>query len=287
MPNDAIYMKKKTICIAAMAGQSSWDTYWENALQRTNPNLGVHTERTIGGMVAAGISKRMNILAGLPYISTKNSAGNLQDQHGLQDLSIHLKYKLVDHAGFTVSGVLGGSIPASNYVAEFLPMSIGVHSKNLIGRAIFNYHTPGGLYSTLQGGYTMRSHIKIDKDAYQANDQVYYSNEVAIPDVADASIRIGMLKKTWQAELFYETNQCVSGDYIRRNDMPFPTNQMKMNAAGAYLKYQPSQLGGIVRFAKVLSGVNAGQSTMIMAGVLFQFSVGSHEMNHPIKMEKQ
>lgn len=273
MPNDAIYMKKNTICIMAAYGESSWDEYWENTLKRENFNIGTNTTQMYMVMAAAGITDKLNLLVGLPYIQTKNSAGNLLGQKGLQDLSATLKYKLFENNGLTLHGALGGSTPMSNYIPDFLPMSIGLGSTTLTGRIIANYKHTSGIYFTLHGGYTGRRNIQIDRDTYQAYERVYNTNEVAIPNTVDGGINLGYLKHGLQATLFLEKFDCIGGDAIRRNDMPFPTNNMVSNNIGAFLKYQPSHFGFNARVSYVTSGQNVGQALSFMAGILYQFSI--------------
>lgn len=277
MPNDAIYMQKSTICIMAAYGQSSWDEYWENKLKRQNFNIGTNTVQSFSVMAAAGLTSRLNLLVGAPYIQTKNSAGNLLGQKGIQDLSATLKYKLLQSKGLSLHGALGGSIPLTNYVADFLPMSIGSHSTTGTARLIANYRHKSGLYLTVHGGYTARANIKVDKDAYQADERVYNTNEVALPDIMDGAVNLGYLNHGIQATVFLEKLDCIGGDFIRRNDMPFPTNDMVSTNVGAFLKYQPSHLGILARASYVTSGVNVGQSMSFMGGILYQFSIKKGE----------
>jgi len=273
MPNDAIYMKKNTICVMAAYGQSSWDEYWENTLKRENLNIGTNKTEMYMVMAAAGITDKLNLLVGLPYIRISNSAGNLLGQKGLQDFSATLKYKFFANNGITLHGALGGSTPMSNYIPDFLPMSIGLGSTTLTARFIANYKHSSGIYFTVHGGYTGRRNIKIDRDTYQAYERVYNTNEVAIPNTVDGGINLGYLKNGIQATLFLEKFDCIGGDAIRRNDMPFPTNNMVSNNIGAFLKYQPSHFGINGRIAYVTSGQNVGQSLSFMAGILYQFSI--------------
>ncbi len=274
-PNDAIYMPKHTICILGAYGQSSWDTYWENTLKRQNLNIGTNTTTSIMVMTAVGITDKLNLIAGIPYIQTKNSAGNLLGQKGIQDLSATLKYKFLDQNGLTLNAALGGSVPVGNYVPDFLPMSIGMQSATATARLILNYQHKTGLYLTLHGGYTGRSNFKVDRDAYQANDRVYNTNEVSIPNTADGGINLGYLRNGIQATVFIEKFDCVGGDAIRRNDMPFPTNDMNGTNVGGYLKYQPSHFGINARYSYTIEGQNVGQTTAFSVGLLYQFKFKS------------
>lgn len=272
MPHDAIYMPKGTACLAVSYGSSSWKEYWENTLKRENLNIGTHTTQNVMPMVAAGITDKLNVIVGLPYVSTKASAGNLMGQKGFQDLSLWVKYKMFDGEGLSLHAIGGASTPVSDYVPDFLPMSIGLKSKTATGRLLANYQHKSGLYLTAHGSYSGRSNIKVDRDAYLAYGKMYNTDEVALPNTTDAALRIGYLKKAIQAEAFIERNACVSGDNIRRNDMPFPTNKMNMTMVGAYAKFQPKNIGLNARVNYVTSGLNVGQSLGYSLGLLYQIN---------------
>lgn len=271
MPNDFIYMGKRQLCTAVIYGNSQWSQYWENSLKRENLNIGTHTTQSVMVMPAYGITKNLNVIASLPYVWTKTSAGNLLGQKGIQDISVWLKYRFVNVNGFGLHGLIGGSLPVGNYVPDFLPMSIGLQCRTASFRGIASYRHPAtGLYVTGVGTYTWRSNITIDRDAYQANNRVYNTNEVLMPNAFDLGAHLGVLRKQWQAEVYGEKFGCTSGDNIRRNDMPFPTNNMSGTVAGFYAKYQPRSLGVNARVSQVIDGQNVGQSTTVMVGVLYQ-----------------
>jgi hypothetical protein len=280
MPHDAIYMPKNTVCIAASYTNSSWSEYWENTLLRENLNMGTHTTQSFMPMIAAGISDKLNVIVGLPYIQTKTSAGNLMGQKGIQDLSAFLKYKMVDKKGLNLNAVLGFSAPMSNYVPDFLPMSIGLKAKSATARLIANYHHKSGIYLQGHGSYIYRGTMKIDKDAYQADYKIYNSNIVAIPNATDLRGAIGFLKKAIQVEAFYEKFGCINGDNIRRNDMPFPTNNMQVTSLGGYLKFQPKNIGFNARFAQTLTGLNVGKTMTYSVGLLYQLSTKKKEITN-------
>jgi hypothetical protein len=273
MPHDAIYMPKNTACFALSYGQSSWKQYWENSLKRENFNIGTHTTKTVMPMIAYGITDKLNLLVALPYITTSTNAGNLRGQKGVQDASAWLKYKLVENAkGISLHSILGASIPVGNYVPDFLPMSIGLQAKTASARLIGNYTHKSGAYITASASYIFRSNIKVDRDAYQTDNKVYNTNEVRVPNATDANLRAGYYKKGIQAELFLENFACVGGDNIRRNDMPFPTNNMRANTMGFYGKYQPKNIGANVRISQVTNGINVGKTLSYSIGILYQMN---------------
>ncbi|WP_421826236.1 hypothetical protein [Larkinella sp.] len=274
MPHDAIYMSKGSVCVAAMYGKSTWTDYWENSLKRSNSNIGTHTTQNVMLMPAIGISNRLNVILSLPYVWTETSAGNLLGQKGLQDLSGWLKYRILKTHGFSLHAVAGASLPVGNYVPDFLPMSIGLQCRTVSGRLIANYkHPKTGLYLNAHGTYLWRSNINVDRDAYQADDRVYNTNEVSVPNAYDAGLRLGILRKKWQTELWAERSSCTQGDYIRRHDMPFPTNNMQATTVGWYGKVQPRNIGINARVGYVTDGRNVGQSTSFMVGVLYLFKL--------------
>lgn len=272
MQHDAIYMPKNTACVALMYSNNSWKNYWENTLKRDNANMGTHTTNTYMPMMALGIKDNLNVILSIPYIQTQTSAGNLKGQKGVQDLSIWTKYRLLNTKGLSLHTSVGLSIPTHKYVADFLPMSIGLGSKTATGRLIANYTHGSGLYVNTHASYIARGTLKIDKDAYQFNNKVINSNIVSVPDAIDAGARLGYWKNGIQAELFAERFACVSGDNIRRNDMPFPTNNMQATNIGFYAKYQPKNIGANFRINKTINGLNVGESIQYSVGVLFQFN---------------
>ena len=274
MPNDAIYMSKKTVCIAGVYGQSTWKNYWEGSLKRENFNIGTQTTRSVMVMPAIGISRRVNVILSLPYVWTSTSAGNLMGQRGIQDLAAWLKVKAVERGGFSLNAIVGGSIPLGNYVPDFLPMSIGLQARTATARLLANYReSKTGLYLTAHGSYGWRSNIRIDRDAYQADGRIYNTNEVVVPNTYDAAVRLGVLRRGWQTEVFAERFGCLTGDNIRRNDMPFPANKMEATQIGWYGKLQPRNVGINARVSYVTEGLNVGQSTSYSVGILYQFKV--------------
>ncbi len=271
MPHDAIYMPARSTCFALSYGNSSWTNYWENTLKRENLNLGRVSTESLGLMAAVGLNQKTNVIVSVPYIRTQTSAGNLLGQKGLQDASLWVKYKINPAGKVNFHAIVGASTPVSNYVPDFLPLSIGLGAKTLEARLLAHY-THKSLYLTAHAGYTLRGKITIDKDAYQAYNQVINQNQVNVPDAVNFAIRVGYLKKALQAEAFIEDFSCIKGDYIRRNDMPFPTNKMQFSAAGVYVKYQPKLIGFNARISQVLSGTNIGQSLSFSAGILYQLN---------------
>jgi hypothetical protein len=273
MPHDAIYMNKNLACGALVYGTNHWTDYWENTLKRDNPNIGLLTTQSVTAMMAYGIKRDLNIIAMIPYIKTEASQGNLMGQQGFQDASVFVKVKSKSYKGITAHSVVGFSTPVTNYVPDFMPMSIGLGSSSLIARGILSYSLPKNLYLTSSLTYHARSKVKTDRDSFLGGGKLYNTNQVPVPDAFDAAFRFGYLKKDNQVEIFAEHFSCTRGDDILRNNMPFLTNDMTMTSVGVYGKYQPKSIGVNARVAYVVDGQNVGQSMTLSVGLLYLFKV--------------
>src|ERR1700737_1197357 len=93
---DAIMMTKNNFCTGLMYGSSQWSDYWEGTQKRNNENLGTVSTKMFGVMGNYGVSDKLNLLFGLPYVQTKASAGTLHGLKGFQDLSLWIKWNAVE-----------------------------------------------------------------------------------------------------------------------------------------------------------------------------------------------
>ena len=271
---DGVMMEKNAFCVGPMVGYSSWKQYWEGTLKRENLNMGRVSTTMYSIMGNYGISHKLNVLFGLPYITTKTSAGQLKGLHGLQDLSFWVKWKAFSkkygQGRLSVFAIGGYSLPASDYTADFLPLSIGLESKNLSLRAMADYQR-GSWFATASGTYVRRSNIELDRTAYYTTE-MHYSNEVKMPDAAAFNIRLGYRDKGAYAELILDNWTTLGGFDITRNNMPFPSNRMNATRIAFNGKYpmpflpQLSLTGGAFT---TVAGRNMGQSTGFNAGIFY------------------
>jgi hypothetical protein len=278
---DAIMMSKKNLCIGGTYGYSSWSNYWEGTLKRDNQNLGRVSTQMIAVMGTYGITKRLNVLFGLPYVQTKASAGTLHGQKGLQDFSLWLKYMPVEttlgNGTLSVYGIGGFSFPVTGYVCDYLPLSIGMHSKNLTLRAMVDYQL-GSFFATVAGSYVVRSNITIDRDSYYTTE-MHYTNKVAMPNAAQYNLRIGYRTDRLIAEALLGNWTTLGGFDITRNNMPFPSNKMNMTNAGVNLKYNVKAVDGLSIIAGgnyTVAGRNVGQATSFDGGIFYILSFAGH-----------
>jgi len=271
---DAIMMSKNNFCGGLMYTNSKWDYYWEGTLRRNNQNIGTVSTQMIGIMGNYGLKDNLNILFSLPYITTKASAGTLDGQKGLQDFSLMVKWmpieKEIGKGTFSLYTLGGISTPASNYVADFLPLSIGLRSTMATARLMVDYQVKN-LFITASAAYAVRGNIAIDRTAYYTTE-MHYTHKVWMPNTANFNIRAGYRSSRWIAEGVADIMQTNGGFDITRNNMPFPSNQMNATRFGANVKYtfpkiQELSLIGNTMFT--LAGRNIGQATSMSAGVFY------------------
>ncbi len=279
---DAIMMAKNNFCVGGMYSYSSWTNYWEGTLKRDNQNLGRVSTQMEAIMGNYGISKKLNLLVGLPYVQTKASAGTLHGEKGLQDLSFWVKYMPVEteigNGTLSLYGIGGFSFPITNYVCDYLPLSIGLHSKNLTLRAMADYQL-GSFFTTVSGSYVVRSNITIDRTAYYTTE-IHYTNKVAMPNAAQYNLRIGYRTDRMIAEALLSNWNTLGGFDITRNNMPFPSNNMDMTTAGVNIKYNVKAVDGLSLIAGggyTLAGRNVGQATSFNAGIFYILAFTGHK----------
>jgi len=273
---DALMMPKHNFCGGIMYGQSSWKNYWEGTFKRDNANLGNVSANMIGIMGNYGISNKLNVLFGVPYIQTKASAGTLNGYSGVQDLTLTLKYmpieKEIGNALFSVYALGAVSAPLTNYVADYLPLSIGLQSKTASVRLMLDYQL-NQWFATASAAYIARENINIDRMAYYTT-RMHYTNEVSMPNATNLHIRMGYRTSRLIAEAIIDKFSTQGGFDIRKNDMPFPSNKMNATRLGINTKYTfKKKFAGLSAIAGgnyVLTGRNVGQAFSVMAGAFYQ-----------------
>lgn len=274
---DAIMMNKKLLCIGGMYSHSKWDDYWEGKFKRDNENLGTVSTQMIGLMGSYGITSNLNFLFGLPYVKTKATAGTLKGMKGFQDLSLAMKWRAISvplspKSKISVFGIGGVSFPTTDYVADHLPLAIGMHSTNLNLRALVDYQY-GKFFTSVSGSYIFRSNVEIDRESYYDGFEIHNTNIVDMPNVTGYSVRAGYRSKSWIAEGTLDRMITLDGADIRKNDMPFLSNKMNATMAGVNFKYSfLKKLRGleITGGAKyTVAGRNVGQATTINGGFFY------------------
>jgi len=275
--HDAIMMNKSQWCNGATYTHSHWSDYWEGTFKRNNANIGTITTQSVMYMTNYGICNNLNVIGGVPYVWTNASKGTLRGMKGFQDASLYLKWRpYTVKAGkgkVSVFAVAGVSTPLSNYVFDFLPLSIGLGSTNVSGRLTADFQR-GIFFTTISGAYVRRSNVKLDRTSYYTTE-IHNTDEVKMPDAALYNFSIGIRKKYLIAEALLNKMTTLGGFDIRKNDMPFASNKMNNTTLGIHAKYTlPSfshiELTGDASY--VIAGRNVGQAATYSAGVYYIFS---------------
>jgi hypothetical protein len=274
--SDGIRMERNNFCAGFTASYSFWDHYWEGTFKRTNENMGTVSSSSLAIMGNYGLSKHFNLILSVPYIKTKTSQGTLTGMEGLQDISAFIKYlaleKQIGTGSISLYGVLGGSMPSHNYIADFLPLSIGLKSKTANFRIIADYQIKNW-FATASANYIYRYNIKIERTSYYT-DKLIYSNEVFMPNVFSSKFGIGYRKSDLILEGIVDTWKTLGGFDIRKNDSPFPSNKMIMTRAGINIKIPIKPINGLSLIANsfyTLNGRNVGQALANTIGIFYVF----------------
>ena len=277
---DAIMMNKKQFCEGLVYDYSSWDHYWEGTFKRDNENLGTVSSQMLMYMPNYGITNNLNVMASVPYVWTKASQGTLHGVNGMQDLSIHVKWRpLIKSFGknqFSLFAIGGFSTPLSNYVLDYLPLSIGLGSTNLSARGMIDYRRD---HFTVTGSatYSWRSNVKIDQTAYY-DTELHNTDEVEMPNVAMYQLRTGYRGRYLIAEaVFTKTNTLGGYDITKNNGQLYPNLKMNSTVVGVNIKYTLKQFTNLAFVAGsnfTVAGRNVGQSTAFNVGAFYAFYFG-------------
>ncbi len=279
-PSDGIMMPGKQICLAGIYSHDSWKEYWEGTLLRSNGNIGTFTRNSYAFMAAGGFTDRINLIVSLPYIKTSPSGGQFKGVQGIQDFGMWAKGLLLDKklggGNFTTIGVLGFTVPVTNYLSDYAPFSLGFRCPELQSRLILQYKANIGLYARVTGAFFLRGNSTIERDYYYTSTG-NYTNKVDMPNANHFSGTLGwwLFNDKLKVETSYERFNTLGGFDIRRQDAGFPSNKMESSSVQGHIQYfSPIKgLGVIATYGKVLEGRNLGKTTSIVAGITYQFGI--------------
>ena len=268
---------KRVLSAGVVYGHDSWSKYWEGTLKRGNGNIGTLTTQSVTAMIGYGVTERLSVLAALPYVSTRASQGVLASVSGIQDLTIAAKYKLF-RLGAAELGAFSGylaaaaALPMSDYTPDFFPLSIGTGGGRANARAILDFEAKRLWFANVSAGYTWCSNVRLDRNSYYTDGQLYLTNEVAMPNVADYAVSAGVARGRFRVPIALVFQRTLGGGDIRRQDMPFVSNRMDFTRVqGAVMYALPIQQDVALTLgaAHVLAGRNVGQSTTIATGIFY------------------
>ncbi len=279
-PLDGLMMPKGEICIALQYEQGTWDRYWEGTSVRVNQNIGTFTRQMGMPMIVGGITDKVNVILSLPYVKTGASAGQLTGVQGIQDFGISVKALLLEKTlgkgKLTGFSNLSFSTPASNYLSDYMPFSLGFGANELGIRAIGKYELDKGPYVRASSSYLHRGTTEAEREFYYA-DGPFYTSTMNVPDAIQSQFTLGswLFNYRLRVEASLTTIHSTSGDDIRTYCMPLPTNKVDFDRvegfAQYYFKNNGRGLGLIASYQQVISGRNMGQFSGFGLGITYQF----------------
>lgn len=281
-PVDELMMPAKEICFLGNFEYGQFDEYWEGSKLRTNATIATVQRRTAMVMAAYGVTQKLDVYVGLPYVSTNSTlpnGGKFAGTSGFQDYSLGLKYQALkkesEKGEFSLYGSLNFSNRATDYLSDYQPYSLGLGTPQLAWRAILHYKWTNGLYVRGVGGYIWKGYTKAEREYYY-NDGSYYTPWMDVPNSwnYEASLGKWFFSNSLRVEFTYSAQYSTSGDDIRAYNAPQPTNQVNMGRVGGFAHYYFQNikgLGVLAYYNQVVQGENAPKMTAFGAGVTYQF----------------
>lgn len=283
-PTDAVMMKQREFCFAAMYDYGSFNHYYEGDYLRTNATIATVYRKTFLPMLAIGLHDRINLIVGAPYIQTRSSnpnGGRLEGAKGLQDFSVTLKAEVFSHelgsGKLHVLTALGYSTPMTNYLSDYMPYSLGFGANEFSARAIAQYKLTMGLYARVSLAHQWRGQTKAERDYYYNNGS-YYTPWMDVPNAWNYQTVLGtsLLKNALRLEASFSSFRCTSGDDIRSYNAPQPTNKVVSDQVGFMVQYyfpQVKGLGVLAYYNNVINGRNCAKIENLGGGLTYQFKL--------------
>lgn len=280
-PLDGLMMPKGEICIALQYEQITWDQYWEGSTIRLNQNIGTFTRKMGMPMIVGGITDKVNVTLTLPFVKTAASAGQMAGVQGIQDLGVSVKAMLlkkpIGKGKLTGFSNLSFSTPASNYLSDYMPFSLGFGANELGIRAIGKYELDKGPYFRVSYSYLHRGVTEAERDFYYSVQEAYYTAKMDVPNAFFGQVTLGswMLNHKLRVEASLTSIRSASGDDIRTYCMPLPTNKVDFDRVEGFAQYYLTSngrgFGLIASFQQAVSGRNMGQFSGYGLGITYQF----------------
>lgn len=282
-PTDALMMPPKNACVLLGYDVGEFDRYWEGDYLRKNETIATVNRKTILPMAAIGIFEELNLYLSLPYVRTESSepnGGKFTGAKGFQDFGIALKYRALEKSlgndKLSLFSTIGYSTPATNYLSDYMPYSLGFGAPEFALRGIVQYQFKNGFYARGMISHLWRGYTEAERDYYY-NDGSYYSAIMDVPNAWNFEGVLGawFLNSTLKLELNYTGLKSTSGDDIRAYNAAQPTNNVRFDRIGLSAQYYiPAIKGlGIVGYHNiVVNGQNTAKFSNTGMGLTFQFN---------------
>ncbi len=277
-------MKKRESCFALTFETGKFDQYWEGTFLRKNETIATVSRQVVMPMIAIGILDNLNFYIAVPHVKTESSepnGGKLQGAKGFQDLSLAVKYQILNKemgkGKLSLFASTGYATPITNYLSDYRPYSIGNGTNEWSLRGIVQYKFNMGFYARIAGGHLYRGLTKAERDYYYNNGS-YYTAWMDVPSAWEQNAVVGMwlLKNSLKLEASYYALNSTKGDDIRKYNAAQPTNKVEFGQVGFSTQYfiKPVKgLGVLAYYSQVVSGRNMGKFNMFGAGATYQFKI--------------
>ena len=279
--DDGVMLQKGTLFAGWVYSHDSWDQYWEGTLERDNGNIGTLTTQSNALFGNYAVTERFNVIATAPYVWTRASQGVLAGMQGFQDITVAAKYSLFEREAGTLGSlraiaVASAGLPLTDYTPDFAPLSIGSGSKRVSGRFTLNTHAESGLYLNGSTAYTWRGGVKLDRPYYYTDGELFFTDEVDMPNVLDYVVSGGYMKRGVMATASFSQQHTLGGGDIRRQDMPFVSNRMNFSRVNAMVMAPIPKLHRLsfeLAWGYTVRGRNVGQATTLTGGLLYTLPI--------------
>ena len=239
------YNKKGTTTLVAGVGFEDPKHYY---IGREKSDLGRNLY-SISLFGIYGISDRFNIQAALPYLSS-------DDQSGLQDLQLFLKYQIYqkqkENHKLELSLATGFSTNVSNYEVGGLN-DLGQRAKIIETRALLHYQRTSGWFANIQTGFS----YKLEE----------------VPNSFPFTFKFGKASSKSYFDFWYDFQYAFGG--IDYRGTPAPQNFRELGVSfhkvGGTYHFPLSERSGIyISPSYVITGRNVFQGFAYYAGFTYQ-----------------
>ncbi|MCS7037331.1 MAG: hypothetical protein RMJ33_06935 [Saprospiraceae bacterium] len=217
-----------------------------------------------------GLTERLDAVATAAYVFT-------QTQSGLQDGSLHLKYRPVyrpmgkaGHLGLLLGA--GASFPLARYNVVAAG-ALGQRAVALPLRLIAQWDTPLGLFFNLTGGY----HWRIDRLAAADVEAIRRVRPAFQPTEPSsfytALLRVGFPAARYYLDAWFEYQHTPGGSNYTPgvSDLPQAYGVSFAQVGGTAYYSENGRLGFIFSGAYMLGGRNTAQMLRLTAGMAFRW----------------
>ena len=282
-PTDALMMPSKNICVLLSYDYGHFDEYWEGDNLRKNQTIAAVNRTTVLPMAAIGILDELNLYVGVPYVKTESSepnGGRFEGAKGFQDFMVALKYKAYEKSmgsgQLSLFTTAGYSTPATNYLSDYMPYSLGFGAPEISLRGIAQYQLDNGFYVRGMAAHLWRGYTEAERDYYY-NGGSFYTALMDVPNAWNFEAVLGkwFMNNSLKLELNYTGLKSTSGDNIREYNAAQPTNKVRFDRLGVSLQYYPSSLTGlgvVGYYTDVVNGLNTAKISNVGLGLTYQFN---------------